>query len=80
VNGVVREKRVIAGVPYATISIGSADAVTRGMRLRVLGGRGGQEFLGYVDVTNVEPDEAIGKLSGPRVNEVTANSQVVSNL
>ena len=80
VNGVVREKRVIAGVPYATISIGSADAITRGMRLRVLGGRNGQEFLGYVDVTNVEPDEAIGRLTGPRVNEVTVNSQVVSQL
>ena len=80
VNGVVREKRVIAGVPYATISIGSADAVTRGMRLRVLGGRNGNEFLGYVDVTNVEPDEAIGRLTGPRINEVTVNSQVVSQL
>ena len=80
VNGVIREKRVIAGVPYATSSIGSADAVQRGMRLRVLGGRGGQEFLGYVDVTNVEPDEAIGVLRGPRVNEVTVNNQVVSNL
>jgi multidrug efflux pump subunit AcrA (membrane-fusion protein) len=80
VNGVVREKREISGVPYATISIGSADAVTRGMRLRVLGGRNGQEFLGYVDVTNVEPDEAIGRLSGPRVNEINANSQVVSQL
>ena len=80
VNGVVREKRIIAGRPYATISIGSADAVAKGMRLRVLGGRGGQEFLGYVDVTQVEPDEAIGVLSGPRVNEVTVNSQVVSNI
>ena len=80
VNGVVREKRVIAGVPYATISIGSADAITRGMRLRVLGGRNWQEFLGYVDVTQVEPDESIGVLRGPRVNEVTVNSQVVSNL
>jgi hypothetical protein len=80
VNGVVREKRLIAGVPYATISIGSADAVQRGMRLRVLGGRNGQEFLGYVDVTQVEPDEAIGRLTGPRINEVTTNSQVVSQL
>lgn len=80
VNGVVREKRVIAGVPYATISIGSADAVTRGMRLRVLGGRNGQEFLGYVEVTNVQPDEAIGRLTGPRINEVTVNNQVVSQL
>jgi len=80
VNGVVREKRLIAGVPYATISIGSADAVQRGMRLRVLGGRNGQEFLGYVDVTQVEPDEAIGRLTGPRINEGTTNSQVVSQL
>jgi multidrug efflux pump subunit AcrA (membrane-fusion protein) len=80
VNGVVREKRLIAGVPYATISIGSADAVQRGMRLRVLGGRNGQEFLGYVDVTQVEPDEAIGRLTGPRINEVGVNSQVVSQL
>ena len=80
VNGVVREKRVIAGVPYATISIGSADAVTKGMRLRVLGGRNGQEFLGYVDVTNVEPEQAIGRLTGPRINEVGQNSLVVSQL
>ena len=80
VNGVVREKRMIAGVPYATISIGSADAVQKGMRLKVLGGRGGQDFLGYVDVTNVQPEEAIGRLSGPRINEVTANSPVVSQL
>jgi multidrug efflux pump subunit AcrA (membrane-fusion protein) len=80
VNGVVREKRVIAGVPYATISIGSADAVQRNMRLRVLGGKNGQEFLGYIDVTQVEPEESIGVLRGPRVNEVTVNSQVVSNL
>jgi hypothetical protein len=50
------------------------------MTLKVLGGRGGQEFLGYVHVTNVEPDEAIGRLEGPRINEVTTNSQVVSNL
>jgi len=80
VNGVVREKRVIAGVPYATISIGSADAVQPGMTLKVLGGRNGTEFLGYVRVTNVEPDEAIGRLEGPRINEVTTNSQVVSSL
>jgi chromosome segregation ATPase len=80
VNGVVREKRVIAGQPYATISIGSADAVQKGMTLKVLGGRNGQEFLGYVHVTEVEPDQAIGRLDGPRINEVTTNSQVVSNL
>lgn len=80
VNGVVREKRMIAGVPYATISIGSADAVQRGMKLRVLGGKNNQEFLGYVEVTSVEPDEAIGRLTGPRINEITANNQVVSQL
>jgi len=50
------------------------------MTLKVLGGRNGTEFLGYVRVTNVEPDEAIGRLEGPRINEVTTNSQVVSSL
>ena len=43
-NGVVHGEALIAGVPYATISIGAADAVTRGMRLRVLGGRAGRSF------------------------------------
>lgn len=80
VNGVVREKRSIQGVPYATLSIGSADAVQKGMKLRVLGGRNNEEFLGYVEITSVEPDQSIGRLTGPRVNEIGENNQVVSQL
>lgn len=80
VNGVVRATQTINGIKYATISVGSADAIQKGMQLRVLGGASGSDFLGYITVTSVEPHEAVGRLSGPRVNEVNDDDQVVTRL
>jgi hypothetical protein len=79
-NGVIRATQTIAGIKYATISIGSADAVRKGMTFRVLGGANGSQFLGYVTVTSVEPHESVGRLSGPRVAEIASDNQVRTRL
>ena len=80
INGVVRATQTIGGIKYATISVGSADAVRKGMQFRVLGGPTGNQFLGYVTVNSVEPHEAVGRLSGPRVNEVKQENEVRTRL
>ena len=67
INGVIRATQTIAGIKYATISVGSADAVRKGTRFRVLGGQNGNQFMGYLTVTSVEPHESVGRLEGPRV-------------
>jgi hypothetical protein len=78
IEGVIRERRVIAGQPYATISIGSNDAVTKGAKLNVLNQNG--QWLGYVTVTTVEPEEAIGRLEGPGINQIRENDRVTNKI
>jgi len=72
INGVVRDFRKINGVPYATISVGSADAVTRNMQFKVIDPLHGA-FLGYLTVDNVQDHEATGHLSGPGVEKIQSN-------
>lgn len=79
INGVVREVRPIGGVPYATISVGSADSVTKGMEFKVID-RSRGDFLGVLTVDTVEPNEATGRLVGPRVGEITRGSEVRTQL
>jgi len=76
INGVVRATQTIAGIKYATISVGSADAVRKGTRFRVLGGANGNQFLGFLTVTSVEPHESVGRLEGPGVAAVTRENLV----
>ena len=78
IEGVIRERRIIAGQPYATISIGSNDAVTKGAKLNVLSQNG--QWLGYVTVTTVEPEEAIGRLEGPGINQIRENDRVTNKI
>ncbi len=78
-SGVVRDKRVIAGVPYATISLGSADAVQKNMQFKVIDPARNQ-FLGYLTVDTVEPHEATGRLSGPHPDAVHAGVEVRTQL
>ena len=73
INGVIREKRDIAGVPYATISVGSADDVQRGMQFKVIQG---DKFLGTLTVDSVEQQESTGRLQGPHVAEIAPGVQV----
>ena len=76
VEGKIRETRVVAGVVYATVSLGSDDEIRRGTRLRVYGGKDGREVLATLEITNVEPEEAVGPLTGPRAAEVRKDDQV----
>ena len=75
INGVIRDRRQIAGREYATISVGSADNVARGMQFRVIDRNRG-EFLGTLTVDAVEPNEASGVLTGPRVGDIQPGTEV----
>jgi len=80
VTAKVEETKMIGGVKYATINIGSADSIGRNMQLKVVDPRNHQ-FLGYIVIDTVYPHQAIGRLEGPRVNDVTAQvSEVRSQL
>jgi chromosome segregation ATPase len=79
INGVVREVRTIEQKKYATISVGSADAVVSGMKFRVIDRNNG-DFLGHLTVESVEANEASGRLDGPQVNRVSRGSEVRTQL
>lgn len=72
-RGVVKAKRNINGIEYATISLGSADNVTKGMKFKVINKN---NFLGYLVVDSVEPNEAVGHLEGPNLVLVGPGSEV----
>ena len=76
-DGVVRDKTVIAGVPYATISIGSADQVQKNMQFKVIDH---DKFLGFLTVDTVEPHEATGRLEGPHVDDIKSGVEVKTQL
>lgn len=78
INGVVRSVDVIGGKKYATISVGSADNVTKGTKFNVID-RNASKFLGFLTVDSVEPHEAIGQLEGS-VDKVQAGAEVKTQL
>jgi len=78
-RGVVRSKRDIQNVPYATISLGSADNVQKGMQFRVID-RAASQFLGYLTIDTVDSNEATGHLSGPNVASVKPGNEVLTQL
>jgi chromosome segregation ATPase len=80
VHGMVRSKQNIGGVAMATVDIGAADQITKGMQLKLIDPNSHDPFLGYLIVDRVEPNQAIGHLSGPRVNEVRPGIEVRSQL
>lgn len=80
INGVVREVRQLGdNRTWATISVGTADSVQPGMEFKVIDTQSGS-FLGVLTVQNVQPNEAVGVLSGPRINEVHAGTEVRTQL
>jgi len=79
INGVVRDVRTIAGNQYATISVGAADAVTRGMEFKVID-RATGSFLGTLVVDTVEPNESTGRLTGPHVSSIKPGVEVRTQL
>jgi hypothetical protein len=77
-KGVVRSKRNIQGVEYATISLGTADSVQKGMQFRVVD-RTNNLFLGFLTIDTVDYNEATGHLVGPKVDQVRAGNDVLTN-
>jgi hypothetical protein len=80
IQGTVSDKRNIGGIPFATISVGASDQVAKGMTFRVIDPKSNEPFLGYVTITQVEPNQAIGRLSGPRIDQVRAGNEVRTQL
>ena len=79
IAGVIRQVENIAGNTYATISVGSADSVVKGMQFKVID-LDRSEFLGTLTVEVVEPNEATGLLQGPGVSKVRNGIQVRTQL
>jgi hypothetical protein len=61
--GRISDVQVVAGVRNATISIGSSDSVTKGMKFYVVDTQGA--FVGTLVIMNVQSTESIGTLDGP---------------
>lgn len=78
INAVVRDIRTIANVPYASISVGSADRVTKGMKFTIIDAQG--NLLGFLTVDTVEPNEAAGRLEGPRVPDIRPGADAKTQL
>jgi hypothetical protein len=78
INGVVRDVRTIANLPYATISVGSADGVSKGMVFNVVDRQG--SFLGKVTIDTVELNEATGRITGPKLDQVVKGVEVKTQL
>lgn len=79
INGIVRDTRPINGIPYATISVGSAENVTKGMTFHVVD-RTHTKFLGDLVIDSVDLHEATGRLEGPGIADVRAGADVRTQL
>jgi len=79
INGTIKEVRMYNQIPYATISVGSAENVTKGMQFNVIDMRSGT-FLGKLTVDSVDANEAFGRLEGPRVNDIKPGVEVRTQL
>ncbi len=80
INGIIRQVQVVGDVPYAMISVGSADHVQKGMKFSVVDQAG--NFMGVVTVTDIQPNEAFGRVTGPpdKVEGIKPNMRVTTNL
>jgi hypothetical protein len=79
INGVIRGVQVINQIPYATISVGSADNVQKGMEFNVID-RDKGVFLGRLVIDSVQPNEATGKLDGPKIADAHVGTEVRTQL
>ena len=75
INGVILAKQQSGGQSYASISVGSEDDVKVGMRFTILNPQS-SEFLGFLTVEEIDDTTSIGRLSGPKVSQVSANDEV----
>ena len=80
INGVVREVKTLDdNRQWATISVGSADSVAKGMEFKVID-RDSGSFLGVLTVDRVEANESLGILTGPKIADIKAGHEVRTQL
>jgi hypothetical protein len=79
IAGHVTSVDIIGGKKYATISVGSADNVEKGMKFNVINSQGG-EFLGFLTVDRVESNEAIGAVEGTKIDKIQKGVDVRTQL
>ncbi len=78
VKGVIREARTLNnGLVYATISVGAADKVKKGMQFTVYDETG---FMGILTVETVDQNSAFGRCEGPRVKQIKPDNQVQTQM
>ena len=75
IKGIIKDKRLIAGNQYATISVGAADGVQRGLEFKVVDRNTG-DFLGTIVIDSVEAQESTGRLFGPKIAQITPGPNV----
>jgi hypothetical protein len=76
-EGRITQRFSAGGKPWAQISLGSRDNVTKGMKFNV---HNDQEFLGYLTIQSVEPTEAVGVLEGRSPEKVKVQDHVRTQL
>lgn len=79
VKGVIRQVAIKDGLAFATISVGAADKITKGMQLSIID-QVSKQFLGFFIVETVDQNSSFGRLEGPRVADVKIDNQVLSQL
>ena len=79
IAGHVSSVDIIGGKKYATISVGSADNVQKGMKFNVINKSTG-EFLGFLTVDRVESNEAIGAVEGTKIDKIQKGVDVRTQL
>jgi predicted nucleic acid-binding Zn-ribbon protein len=85
IKGVVKAVKVLTtptgDMPFATISLGSADRVAKGMTF-VIVNQNTNDFLAKITIETVETNEAFGRLEGPKdgpgVKDVAVGNIVLS--
>lgn len=79
IAGRVTSIDIIGGKKYATISVGSADNVQKGMKFNVVNPKAG-EFLGFLTIDRVEANEAIGPVEGSKIDKIQKGADVRTQL
>lgn len=79
IAGKVTSVDIIGGKKYATVNVGSAENVQKGMRFNVVNLQSG-EFLGYLTIDKVEPNEAIGPVDGTKIDKIQNGAEVRTQL
>ena len=77
IKGVVKGVKLQDGMAFATISLGSADRVAKGMSFIVVN-QNNSQFLAKITIEAVETNEAFGRLDGPGVKDVAGGNIVLS--